>query len=145
MADETIKVKIEDEGVKVKVNDPSYRAFEEPVEEFTGADFDRTARSVGGGVSNLVGQVGRLYLNVLTLPLNLLPSRSRYHAKNSIREGFLSFKVLVDDVTGAIDDGLNRSLRRDRLRMDDMDDLMNDDVIRPARRSVDDTMGGGAI
>jgi hypothetical protein len=142
MMDDPIKVKVEDNGgVKVKVNEPGVRAYEEPIEEFDGVDFDRTARNVGGGVANLVGQVGRLYFNVLTLPLNLLPSRSRYHAKNSIREGFLSFKVLVDDVTGAIDDGLTRSLRRDRLRIDDLDD----DTIRPARNAVDDTLGGGAI
>ena len=143
MMDDTIKVKVEDDGgVKVKVNEPGVRAYEEPIEEFDGVDFDRTARNVGGGVANLVGQVGRLYFNVLTLPLNLLPSRSRYHAKNSIREGFLSFKVLIDDVTGSIDDGLTRSLKRDRLRMDDFDD----DVIRPARNTtMNDTMGGGAI
>lgn len=129
-----------EESVKIKVNDPTARVYDEPIEEFTVDDFDRSARSVGNGVGNLVGQVGRLYFNVLTLPLNLLPRRSRYHAKNSIREGFLSFKVLVDDVTDSIDRGLSRSLERDKLHVDDV----LDETIPPARPNIP-TTGGGAI
>ncbi len=154
MDDPSIKVKATDDGVKIRVNEPGVRATEEPIEEFSTMDFDRGRGGVGG-VGNLVGQVGRLYFNVLTLPLNLLPRRSRYHAKNSIREGFLSFKTLIDDVTGSIDDGLNRSLQRDRLRMDDYDDVIRpaDNVVRPASpyatpyTTANDptTIGGGAI
>lgn len=102
-----VKVKVTDDAVKVKVNDA-----DEPFEEFDGVEFNRA------GVGNFVTQVGRLYFNVLTLPVNLLPRRSRYHAKNSIREGFLSFKALVEEVTEGIDRSLNRSLERDKANLD---------------------------
>ncbi|HEX2913245.1 MAG TPA: hypothetical protein VH186_20755 [Chloroflexia bacterium] len=125
--------------VKIKVNEPGTPFEDEPIEEFTTADFDRSARSVGTGAANLVGQVGRLYLNVLTLPLNLLPAKSRYHAKKSLREGFLSVKTLVDEVNNTIDHTLTRSMERDRLRMNDLED----EVIPPATPDV--TPRSGAI
>ncbi len=115
------------EDIKIKVNEPGTRV-DEPIEEFVG-DFAGTTRSVGGGVASLVGQVGRLYIGVLTLPLNLLPARSRYHAKNAVKESFLTIKVLVDEINHSIEHSLDRSLERDKVRVS-MDDL--DDEIPPA-------------
>ena len=111
------------EDVKIKVNEPGVRV-EEPIEEFTG-NFADTTRSLGGGVVNLAGQVARLGFGVATLPLNLLPARSRYHAKKAVKEGFLTVKVLVDDVNNFVEDTLNRSMERDKVRasMDDLDDI----------------------
>jgi hypothetical protein len=101
-----------DDGVKIKVSEPD--ALDEPIEEF-----DNVGRAAGraiGGVGNLLGQVVRLQFGLVSLPLNLLPAKSRYHAKNSVREGFLAIKTLVDDVTNGIDSGLSRALERDRVR-----------------------------
>ncbi len=108
--------------VKIKVNEPG-RTVEEAVEEFEG-DFVGTSRSIGGGIGNLVGQVGRLYVGLLTLPINLLPAKSRVHAKNAIKEGFLTVKVLVDDINDGIENVLDRSLQRDRVRVSLDDDEM---------------------
>jgi hypothetical protein len=109
------------DDVKIKVTDSGGRA-EEPVEEFQG-NFASTTRSLGGGVVSLAGQVARLGFGVATLPLNLLPARSRYHAKNAVKEGFLTVKVLVDDVADFVDETLTRSMERDKTRasMDDLD------------------------
>ncbi len=101
-----------DDGVKIRVTEPGIMG-DEPIEEFDniGVGVRRTA----GGVADVVSQVVRLGFGVATLPLNLLPNRSRYHAKNSIREGFLAVKTLIDDVTDGIDTGLSRSMERDRM------------------------------
>lgn len=106
--------------IKIKVNDPAFNA-DDPVEEFS-ADVGNTAENVVGTVGNIAKQVVRLQFGLLTLPLNLLPSRSRYHAKNAVREGFLSFKTLVDDLTTGIDEGLRSSLERDRVWANDVTD-----------------------
>lgn len=116
------------EDIKIKVNEPGARV-EEPIEEFAG-NFADTTRSLGGGVASLVGQVARLGFGVATLPLNLLPARSRYHAKNAVKEGFLTVKVLVDDVNNFVEDTLTRSMDRDKVRAS-LDDL--DDEVPPAR------------
>lgn len=105
---------MEDE-IKIKVNDPTIGIGDDPVEEIDPAYPGSAANNVVGTVGNLAKQVVRLQFGLLTLPLNLLPSRSRYHAKNSIREGFLSFKSLVDEITTGIDDGLRSSLDSDRV------------------------------
>lgn len=122
-----------DDGVKIRVTEPDYMG-DEPIEEFE--NVGRSASRAIGGVGNLVGQVVRLQFGLLTLPLNLLPARSRYHAKNAVREGFLTFKSLVDEVTNGIDDGLSRSMERDRVRVGMRGD------IPPADNT---TVGGGAI
>src|SRR5689334_3311968 len=96
-----------DEGVKIRVTEADVMG-DEPIEEFE--NIGRSASRTIGGVGNLVGQVVRLQFGLLTLPLNLLPARARYHAKNSVREGFLAVKTLVDEVTEGIDEGLSRSM-----------------------------------
>jgi len=109
-----------DDGIKIRVTEPDLMG-DEPIEEFD--NLGREARRTVGGVGNLVGQVVRLQFGLLTLPLNLLPTRSRYHAKNAIREGFLAIKSLVDEVTEGIDNGLSRSMQRDNMRVSlDLDD-----------------------
>ncbi len=111
------------EEIKIKVTEPDLMG-DEPIEEFD--NIGRETRRAVGGVGNLIGQVIRLQFGLLTLPLNLLPEKSRYHAKNSVREGFLAIKSLVDEVTDGIDDGLNRSMDRDRMRVSSM--RMDDDI-----------------
>jgi hypothetical protein len=108
------------DGVRVEVKED----FEE---------FEAEAVVTGRGVGSVIGSVGRLAFNVATLPINLLPSRSRYHAKNSIREGFLSVKTFLEDVTGAIDDELSRSVSRDKVRMEIR--MEEEDIPPAARRS----------
>lgn len=114
-----------DDEIKIKVNDPMFG--DDPIEEINPAmdSMGRTANNVIGTVGNLTKQVVRLQFGLLTLPLNLLPSRSRYHAKNAVREGFLSFKTLVDEITNGIDEGLRGSLDRDRVwASDSMDETI---------------------
>jgi len=115
-----------DDGIKIRVTEPDLMG-DEPIEEFD--NLGQEARRTVGGVGNLVGQVVRLQFGLLTLPLNLLPTRSRYHAKNAIREGFLAIKSLVDEVTEGIDNGLSRSMQRDNMRVS-LD--LGDNTIPPA-------------
>ncbi|HEX2915337.1 MAG TPA: hypothetical protein VH186_31530 [Chloroflexia bacterium] len=89
-----------------------------PEEDVTIQDYDLSAVSgplsnLTEGVTGLVGQVAGIGYNVATLPLNVLPRRARYHARKAIREGFLTFKVLIDDVTNGVDKTLKRSMERD--------------------------------
>jgi len=101
--------------VKIKVTeDAGTGRFDAPFEDVTSSDFPDSTTAHRSGVSNLLEQAARLSFNLMSVPLNLLPSKSRYHAKNSIREGVLSFKVLVDDVTEALDRNLSQSMERDR-------------------------------
>lgn len=101
--------------VKIKVIDETPEETPETLDELDSAQFKK------GGVTNLVTQAGRLYFNVLTLPVNLLPRRSRYHAKNSLREGLLSLKSLVEEVGEGIDRSLKRSIDRDEAEIADGD------------------------
>ncbi len=80
-------------------------------EELNLEDNNLPGNSADPGVANLVGQLGRLSFNLMALPLNLLPSQSRYHAKNSLREGFMAFKSLVDEVAVGIDESVARSMK----------------------------------
>lgn len=108
--DETIRVKIVDDSDKIKVTGPETPAIPQAGgEELNLEDYNRPANASDPGVANLVGQFGRLSFNLMALPLNLLPGQSRYHAKNSLREGFMAFKSLVDEVALSIDESIARS------------------------------------
>ncbi len=104
------------DAVKIKVTEEAAGSsnFDTPFEDVTSSGYVDSARTNKSGVSNLIEQAARLSFNLISIPLNLLPSQSRYHAKNSIREGVLSFKVLVDDVTSALDRNLSHSMERDQ-------------------------------
>jgi hypothetical protein len=119
--DETIRVKIVDDSDKIRVTEtettpPANATLPETGEELNLEDYNRPANSTDPGVANLVGQVGRLSFNLMALPLNLLPGQSRYHAKNSLREGFMAFKSLVDEVASSIDESIARSQKPDKLK-----------------------------
>jgi hypothetical protein len=68
----------------------------------------------------------------MALPLNLLPGQSRYHAKNSLREGFMAFKSLVDEVATSIDESVARSKQTSKTKIETTEDPSN---ISPARRN----------
>jgi hypothetical protein len=106
--DETIRVKIVDDSDKIRVTETP-AASEVSDEELNLEDDSLRGNASDPGVANLVGQLGRLSFNVLALPLNLLPGQSRYHAKNSLREGYMAFKSLVDEVAVSIDESVARS------------------------------------
>jgi hypothetical protein len=119
--DETIRVNTADDtnpvletGPAIDTNSISGSAALEPApvsEELPLEDDSRAENSTDPDVANLVGQLGRLSFNLMALPLNLLPSQSRYHAKNSLREGFMAFKSLVDEVATGIDESIARTQR----------------------------------
>ena len=141
MEDETIKVIVEDTGDAIRVTEIHDIPLDdddddELIEEVT--DFNRPSRKPSNAAS-VAGQVGQFYFSALMLPLNLLPDRARYHAKNSIREGFLSFKALVEEVNTAIDDGLARSINKDRQKVNASTDYA--DTID----EEDDSLSSGVI
>lgn len=103
-----------DEEFKIKVSDVD----SEPLEELEGLDV-KVEGNLAGTVGNFVKQVVRLEFGLLTLPLNLLPTKSRFHAKNAIKESFLTIRSAVDEINNSIENGLNRSLDRDKARMGD--------------------------
>jgi hypothetical protein len=120
--DETIRVKIVDDSDKIGVTEPETTSpdnatIPESGEELNLEDYNRPANSSDPGVANLVGQVGRLSFNLMALPLNLLPGQSRYHAKNSLREGFMAFKSLVDEVASSIDESIARSQKPGKVKI----------------------------
>jgi hypothetical protein len=105
------------EDIKVKVKDVD----DDVIEEIEVSDMSRG--NVGDQVGNILKQVFRFQVGLVTLPINLLPSKARYHAKNSIKEGFLAVRSLVDGVNDGIEDTLTRTLERDKIRFDiDVDD-----------------------
>lgn len=78
---------------------------EVPIDNLLEEDIPQTR---GNTITNLVGSTFRLGYGVATFPLNILPANSRVHAKNAVREAFLTVKVLIDDVTNGIDKTLTR-------------------------------------
>jgi hypothetical protein len=98
------------EDIKIKVND----ADVDPLEELEGVT-NRFGSGLGTNVGNLVKQVVRLQYGLVTLPLNILPANSRYHAKKAIHEAFLTVKTLVDDVNNGIEHTLTHSMDRDKV------------------------------
>src|SRR4051812_27315956 len=108
--DETIKVRVVDDSDKIKVvEDVTPVEGLNNAEELRLEDTTLPGNSTAPDVANLVGQLGRLSFNLMALPLNLLPGQSRYHAKNSLREGFMAFKSLVDEVAVGIDESVSRA------------------------------------
>lgn len=112
--DETIRVNTADDTAAIPRPSQEPQAAAEPakigVEDLTLEDYDhRPDNAADPDVANLVGQLGRLGFNLMALPLNLLPTQSRYHAKNSLREGFMAFKSLVDEVATGIDESIVRT------------------------------------
>lgn len=140
--DETIRVNTVDDTnpiIESAAAEPAQVAEELPLE-----DFSRGENSTDPDVANLVGQLGRLSFNLMALPLNLLPSQSRYHAKNSLREGFMAFKSLVDEVATGIDESIARSRRNSGL------DKIKVEEKRPAPDKIqitgeDEVIGKGAV
>jgi hypothetical protein len=100
------------EDIKVKVKDVD----DDLIEEIEVSDMSRG--NITDQVGNVLKQVFRFQVGVATLPLNLLPSKSRYHAKNAIKEGFLTVRALVDGINDGIEDTLNKSLEKDKVRME---------------------------
>jgi hypothetical protein len=147
--DETIRVKIVDDSDKIGVTEPETTSpanatIPESGEELNLEDYNRPANSSDPGVANLVGQVGRLSFNLMALPLNLLPGQSRYHAKNSLREGFMAFKSLVDEVASSIDESIARS-QKPKVKVTTSQGNSN---ISPADTDYSDDaekIGGGAV
>ena len=107
--DETIRVNTADDTGAI----PEVRQVSDPArigaEDLNLEDNNLATNSTDPDVANLVGQIGRLGFNLMALPLNLLPGESRYHAKNSLREGFMAFRSLVDEVATGIDESIARS------------------------------------
>lgn len=140
--DETIRVNTVDDTnpiIESATPEPALAAEELPLE-----DFSRGENSTDPDVANLVGQLGRLSFNLMALPLNLLPSQSRYHAKNSLREGFMAFKSLVDEVATGIDESIARSRRNSGL------DKIKVEEKQPAPDKIqvtgeDEVIGKGAV
>jgi hypothetical protein len=96
--------------IKIKVSD----ADAEPLEELEGleANTGNLLSSVGG----FVGSAVKFGFGLATLPLNVLPATSRYHAKNAVREGFLTVRSIVDNVNDTIDKGLSKSMEKDKVK-----------------------------
>lgn len=140
--DETIKVRVVDDSDKIKVVDDVV-----PVEGLNNAeelnleDSTLPGNSTAPDVANLVSQLGRLSFNLMALPLNLLPGESRYHAKNSLREGFMAFKSLVDEIAVGIDESVSRAQKAARSTKVKVEEAAD---IKPARDD-DKIVGEGAV
>lgn len=136
--DETIRVKIVDDSVTIREIEDGAPAAEELNLEDANLP---SSNATDPGVANLVGQLGRLSFNLMALPLNLLPSQSRYHAKNSLREGFMAFKSLVDEVAVGIDESVARAQKSSKAAKVKIEGTPD---IKPARDSEGIT-GKGAV
>ncbi len=110
-------------------------------EELNLDDNNLPGNSADPGVANLVGQLGRLSFNLMALPLNLLPGQSRFHAKNSLREGFMAFKSLVDEVAVGIDESVARSMKSAKATKIKIEETPD---IKPAKEAEGIT-GEGAV
>lgn len=148
--DETIRVNTADDtnpiletGTTVDTT-PLLESAAPVSDELPFEDASRAENSTDPDVANLVGQLGRLSFNLMALPLNLLPSQSRYHAKNSLREGFMAFKSLVDEVATGIDESIARTQRGAKPAKITVEDTS----AAPEKVQVndeDDTIGKGAV
>ena len=97
--------------ISIKVSDVDA----DPLEELDGIDF-KINGNLFKTANKIVQQVVRLQFGIVTLPLNLLPAKPRYYAKNTLHEGFLVVRSLVDDVANSIDAGLTRGLDKDKTK-----------------------------
>ncbi len=137
--DETIRMDTADDTASIP--EPAQSG----VEDLNLEDYDRPANSADPDVANLVGQIGRLGFNLMALPLNLLPVQSRYHAKNSLREGFMAFKSLVDEVATGIDESIARSrqaVSSTRIKVEEKTSKTPDKI---TVADDDEVIGGGAV
>jgi hypothetical protein len=100
-----------DQEFKIKVSDVD----SEPLEELEGLDI-KVEGSLVGTVTNFVKQVVRLQFGLVTLPLKVLPAKTRYHAKNTLKEGFLTVRSAFDGINNTIENGLTRSIEHDKAR-----------------------------
>lgn len=143
--DETIRVSTADDTGGI----PEEVLAAEPAqfggEDLTLEDYDRSANSTNPDVANLVGQVGRLGFNLMALPLNLLPGQSRYHAKNSLREGFMAFKSLVDEVATGIDESIARSRQAAKATKIKVEDTSSKPADKIKTADDDEIVGEGAV
>jgi hypothetical protein len=64
------------------------------------------------GLANLVKQLVRLQVEVVTLPFNLLSPEPRRYAVDAIRQAFKAVRVAVDDVSDTIDASFVRAAER---------------------------------
>jgi hypothetical protein len=148
--DETIRVNTADDtnpvletSTTIDAN-PILESAPSVSDELPFEDESRSENSTDPDVANLVGQLGRLSFNLMALPLNLLPSQSRYHAKNSLREGFMAFKSLVDEVATGIDESIARTQRAAKPTKITVEDT----TAAPEKIQVsdeDDVIGKGAV
>lgn len=140
--DETIKVRVADGSDKIRVvEEPVPVVGLETSEELNLEDSSLPGNSTGPEVANLVSQLGRLSFNLMALPLNLLPGQSRYHAKNSLREGFMAFKSLVDEAAVGIDESVSRAQKAAKATKIKVEESPE---IKPARDD-DKIVGEGAV
>lgn len=140
--DETIHVNTADDTGKIPVQSQAPEPAQLGGEDLILEDPDRSANSTDPDVANLVGQIGRLGFNMMALPLNLLPGQARYHAKNSLREGFMAFKSLVDEVATGIDESVARTRQAANPTKVKIADNSN---IPPTNSGDDDVVGKGAV
>ncbi len=101
------------ESVRVKVTETRTEA-EAPVDEFERIS-NPTPKAVRG-LGRMASRMADFQFGLMSMPLNLLPEGTRYHFKNSLREGILAFKTLVDEVADGVENGLNQSMERDKIR-----------------------------
>ena len=141
--DETIRVNTADDTGAIPEITPE--PGKTGVEDLNLEDYDRAANSTNPDVANLVGQIGRLGFNLMALPLNLLPGQSRYHAKNSLREGFMAFKSLVDEVATGIDESIARSRQAVNSTKIKVEDTSLKPVDKTKTAEDDEVVGEGAV
>lgn len=143
--DETIRVNTADDTGAIPEGIQAPGPAQSEVEDLNLEDNNPAANTTDPDVANLVGQVGRLSFNLMALPLNLLPAQSRYHAKNSLREGFMAFKSLVDEVATGIDESIARSRQATNVTKIKVEEKTSDTPPKNNVASDDETVGEGAV
>ena len=111
--------------------------FEDLDDEFDEGGYrGRGTRGLFGTLGNAANQVLRLQFGLVSVPVNLLPRRARRHARTALDETYLTFKVLIEDVSDALDNGLGGTDTRRRSRsrsvlVEDADDIPPADPVMP--------------
>ncbi|MEI6044899.1 MAG: hypothetical protein WCS37_11145 [Chloroflexota bacterium] len=65
-----------------------------------------------GNLGNVVKQLVKLQIEVVSIPFSLLPTDSRRYALDAVRQAFKAVRSIVDDVSDTIDTTLQHNIDR---------------------------------
>jgi hypothetical protein len=69
--------------------------------------------AAASSVESLIKQLIRLQLDIVTLPLTILPTKTRTLAIDTFRQAFKTVRTVVDDFSDTIDKTLTKTLEKE--------------------------------